>query len=531
MMAGRVKNIAFLLILASLLLPGLQSIFHPFPEKPLHGDFEEQQMPALTKAGWFSGEYQADLDLWLEQHIGFHNGLVRIHNQLDYTLYHKANAEGVIGGRNGQLYEYDYIRAWTGRDFIGEKLLDSRLRQFRFIQQHLKENFDIDLILVLEPGKASICEEDIPDQYQKAEPGKSNYEFTRDRAIELGINLIDFNAWFMQIRDTSSYPLFPLQGTHWSEFAMWYAADSLISYIEDIRGINMPEVVKEKTEYSKTLRSTDYDVGVTLNLLFELEHGEMPYPKFHFLEDSTHQKPNVLAIADSYYWNLFNTRIPENLFNNQAFWYFYKMVYPDTYYGDKFVTDLNIPEEVEKQDVILFMATERFLYKFDRGFLDDLISAYGVQYSRNKIDRNITEILNLGSWFNDVMEKAEKKGISLGEMLEMDAKYMLLQTDPELYYSIFGPESIVQNIIGNEEWYNTIRESAVERNMTVEERLMDEAMYIMEKEHQQADAERRESGQNHHDGYQRDSALVRCLRVRQACEALHGSTLLTVRSR
>jgi len=485
-MAKKVKYIIFIIILLALGLPAIQAAFNIFPEKPLHGDFEQKDMPALTKQGWFSGDFQAILDPWLEQHIGFHNGLVRMHNQLDYSLFHKPNAEGVVRGKNGQLYESDYIRAWTGKDFVGEELLDRKLRQFRFLQQHLKEEFNTDLVLVLEPGKASIYPEDIPKRYTKAEEGKTNYEYMANRAQELGINLIDLNAYFLEIKDTTSYPLFPLQGTHWSEFAMWYAADSLLSYIEASRGIQLPEVIKEGTEYSRELRSTDYDVGVTLNLLFELQHGEMPYPKYHFREDSTRQKPNVLAIADSYYWNIFNTRIPKNLFNNEAFWYFYKKVYPDTYYGDKNIEDLDLKAEIEKQDIIFFMTTERFMYMIDRGFVDDLISIYGIQYSRNELTRHKTSIINMGTWFAEVIKKAEKKGVSLGEMLERDARYLLWQADPEQYYSIFGPGAIIENIRSNEEWYNNIKQSAEEKNIPVDERLMNEAMYIMENEHPDA---------------------------------------------
>ncbi len=485
-MTVKVKYIIFVITLLALGLPAIQAAFNIFPEKPLHGDFEKKDMPALTKQGWFSADFQAKLDPWLEQHIGFHNGLVRMHNQMDYSLFHKPNAEGVIRGKNGQLYESDYIRAWTGKDFVGEELLDRKLRQFRFLQQHLKEEFNIDLVLVLEPGKASIYPEDIPERYTKAGKGKTNYEYMAGRAQELGINLIDLNAYFLEIKDSTSYPLFPLQGTHWSEFAMWYAADSLLSYIEATRGIQLPEVIKEGTEYSMELRSTDYDVGVTLNLLFELQHGEMPYPKYHFREDSTRQKPNVLAIADSYYWNVFNTRIPKNLFNNEAFWYFYKKVYPDTYYGDKNIEDLDLKAEVEKQDIIFFMTTERFMYMIDRGFVDDLISIYGVQYSRNELTRYKTSIINLGTWFAKVLDKAEQKGVSLGEMLERDARYLLWQTDPEQYYSIFGPGAIIQNIRDTEDWFNNIKKSAEEKNISVDERLMNEAMYIMENEHPEA---------------------------------------------
>ncbi len=482
-MAPKVKHIVFILILAGLSLPALQGKWHLFPEKPLHGDFEQKELPELTKSTWLDGTFQEALDPWLEQNTGFHNGLVRVHNQFDYSLFHKTNAEGVIRGRNGQLYEYDYIRAWTGADFVGEELLDRKLRQFRFLQQHLEENHDIDLVLVLEPGKASVYPEDIPGRYRQGE--KTNYRYISQRARELGINLIDFNAWFMEIRDTVSYPLFPKQGTHWSEFAMWYAADSLIRYIEKVRNIELPEVIREGTEYSSSLRSTDYDVGVTLNLLFELRHGKMPYPKYSF-GDSNVSRPNVLSVADSYYWNIFNTRIPLHLFNNEAFWYFYKKVYPDSYYGDVFVKDLNLRQEIEKQDVIFFMSTERFLYKIDRGFVDDLMELYGPQYSRSKITRSKTGILNLDSWFADVMRKAEENSLSLGEMLELDAHYMLRQKDPEYYFSIFGPEPIMWNIRMNQQWMDNLRKSAEKQGVYVEELLLQEAEYILKQDHPQA---------------------------------------------
>lgn len=476
-MAPKVKHIVFILILAGLSLPALQGKWHLFPEKPLHGDFEQKELPELTKNTWLDGTFQEALDPWLEQNTGFHNGLVRVHNQLDYSLFHKTNAEGVIRGRNGQLYESDYIRAWTGADFVGEELLDRKLRQFRFLQQHLEENHDIDLVLVLEPGKASVYPEDIPGRFIEGE--KTNYRYISQRARELGINLIDYNAWFMEIRDTVSYPLFPKQGTHWSEFAMWYAADSLIRYIEKVRNIELPEVIREGTEYNSSLRSTDYDVGVTLNLLFELRHGKMPYPKYSF-GDTNRVRPNVLSVADSYYWNIFNTRIPLHLFENEAFWYFYQKAYPESYRKDVFVKDLDLRQEIEKQDMIFYMSTDRFLFKFDRGFVDDLMALYGPQYSQDLITRNKTRILKLDPWFEEVMAKAGEKGISLGEMLDMTAHHMLEQKDPEHYYGLFGPEHFIRNIRMNEAWMEKLRISAEEQGISIEQRIRQEAEYILQ---------------------------------------------------
>ena len=485
-MAGRMKHIAFIFILAALLLPAAQGLFNIFPERELHGAFETQEMPVLNDSTWFSGSFQAEFEPWLEENIGFHKTLVRVHNQVDYSLFHVPHADGLVRGRNGNLFEYDYIRAWMGKDFVGEELLDLRLRQFRYLQDHLKKELDIDLVLVLEPGKASIYEEDIPEKYEKAAPGKSNYEFMSKRAAELDINLIDLNAWYKKIKDTSTYPVFPLQGTHWSEFAMWYAADSLISYIEEIRGIDMPEVVIDSVEYSYELRSTDYDEGVTLNLIFELEHGPMPYPHYHFDEDSTHQKPNVLAVADSYYWNIFNTRIPQNLFNNEAFWYFYKVVYPDSYIKDKSVSDLDLKQEIEKQDVILYMATERFLYMIDRGFIDDLMQIYYPFKNWNELALYKKRIQVYSEWFSQLIEEAEEGDLELADVLDRHAHFLFREDKPEEYFSTFGPEGMIRIIRGDENWYHNMEKDAAEKGISLEERMMSEARYIIANNHPEA---------------------------------------------
>ncbi|MEE4256953.1 MAG: hypothetical protein V2I47_07940 [Bacteroidales bacterium] len=485
-MAGRIKHIAFILILAAMLLPAAQGLFGWFPERELHGDFTPKTRPELNDSTWFSGRYQEGFEPWLEENIGFHNGLVRLHNQLDYSLFHKPHADGVIRGKDGNLFEYDYIRAWMGKDFVGEALIDLKLRRFRYLQKHLKDVFNIDLVLVLEPGKASVYEGDIPEEYVKAESGRSNYDVVSRRASELGINLIDLNAWYKKIKDTSSYPVFPPQGTHWSEFAMWYAADSLITYIEEIRGIDLPEVVIDSIVYSNELRSTDYDQGITLNLIFELEHGPMPYPHFHFVEDSSHSKPNVLAVADSYYWNIFNTRIPKHLFNNEAFWYFYKKVYPDSYYGDKPVASLDIRREVEKQDVILYMATERFLYMIDRGFVDDLWGFYGLPQSRDELIRIKTKILIDPSWFGMLVDEADQKKQELARVLDRHAHYVFRQEKPEAYFSTYGPEAIMNDIRNNENWLHDLEEDAASKGIPLEERVMAEARYILEKDHPHA---------------------------------------------
>jgi hypothetical protein len=472
--------------MALLCAPAIQSWTEVIHETPLDGSFEDEIKPVLSIQNWMSGDFQSLADTWLEGHIGFHNSLVRVINQINYTVFHKPKAEGVIRGKNGQLYEYDYIRAWMGDDFVGEKLLDKKLRQFRYLQDKLMKDHNIDLVLVLEPGKASVYPEDIPDRYHKAKKEFSNYNYVNKRAQELEINLINLNEYFINIKDTVPYPIFPIQGTHWSEFAMWYAADSMLRYIEKKRDISLPEIIVDSIEISQQLRTSDYDIGKSLNLIFELDHGPMPYPSIRYSEDSTFYKPNVLAVADSYYWSIYNALIPKNVFNNEAFWYFYNHVYPEWWIKKVTVDDLNLKQEIEKQDVIFLMITERFLYKFDRGFIDDLFNIYCIRSSADKLTSYKTDIVNLDSWFNKTLLASINDNITLGDMMESQARFLLEKEDPETYYSLYGPVPMIKTIKESPDWYAYAVEKAQKNNISIDEQLYREARYSLNKTYPEA---------------------------------------------
>ena len=486
-MARSVKHIILVLILGTMIIPAIQGYFTFVGEQPLHGDFQAVEPLKLNQENWMNGSYQDKEVLRIEQELGFHNTLVRLNNQLNFSIFGKPGAEGIIKGKNGQYYEADYIRAWTGDDYIGELLLDKKLRQLRYLQRHLKDSLNIDLVLVLEPGKASVYPEDIPDRFTKAEPGASNYDYICKRAEELDIELINFNEYFIEIKDTARYPVYPKMGTHWSEFAMWYAADSLIKYIEYVRGIDMPEVIKDGIVISDSLRTSDNDIGVTLNLLFEPDYDPMPYPEYHFSIDyETHTQPCVLAIADSYYWNIYNTKIPEKLFSNLDFWYFYRTIYPDTWFArllDKdaevIVDDIDLQDEVEKMDVVLLMMTERFLYKFDRGFIDDLYRIYGKTSSRDELTQYLNDIVKVDSWFSGIIQSAKEDNMSLSTKMELNARYMYWLEDADAYYACYGPRAKFREIKENEDWYLSARKNAIRKDISIDEQLMEEARYVL----------------------------------------------------
>jgi hypothetical protein len=333
-------------------------------------------------------------------------------------------------------------------------------------------------VVVLEPGKASFYPEYIPSMYTDQKTGPSTYELYRQKATGLGIDFIDLQQYFLIMKPGSEYPLFPRYGTHWSVFGMRFAEDSLLRLIEKRRTITLTEVRVNSMETSTKPRDTDDDVIRTMNLLFQLKGEKLASPVYSF--DTAHpgDKPMVLVVADSYYWNIFNTGIPKYIFANQAFWYFNTAVYPDNYYEPTYTRDLDLRNEVEKQDVIFLMVTERFIHKFDWTFIDKLYALYTPAWLKDPVYDNINMIMETESWYTDLIIKAEKKDTTLENVLYEEGKYLEYQSDTLDYFINYGPEYFSRIISGDTTWMKSIREKAASKGISEEEMLRLDALYI-----------------------------------------------------
>jgi len=471
-------HIAFVFIILMMVLPAVQMRFHPFKEKPLNGAFNLAEKPHFSKENWNSGEFQGKVERYLKDHIGFRNFLVRLQNQVDFSLFRQANAEGAVLGKNKQLYEYDYIRSWLAIDFPGESFIEKKLERTKFVQDYLKREKNIDLVVVFEPGKASFYPENIPSQYTAKKNGLSTYDQYLAKAKETGIDYIDLNEYFLQLKPESKYPLFPPLGTHWSVYGMLFVADSLIRFIENRRNVDLPEFYADSIEISSKPRDTDDDMIRTMNLLFSLKGVDLAYPVFTFDAVTLKYRPMVLVVADSYYWNIFNTLIPKHLFANEAFWYFNSLVYPDNYYNPVHTSDVDLRQEVEKQEVIFLMITERFLHKFDWTFIDQLYALYTPAWLRDPVYDNINKFMQVDRWYQDIINKAEQKRSSLEETLIEEGKFMLYRDDTLHYMINYGQEHFSRIISGNPGWMEYVREKAAKNGISVEEMLKINALYI-----------------------------------------------------
>jgi hypothetical protein len=478
-----IKKTLYLLLLCLIILPALQKLYPFFRVKSLNGAFHYEEKPIFTWAGWLSGSFQGHYNDYSEQHIGFRNCLVRLNNQIDFSLFRKTHAEGIAIGKDNVLYEYDYIRAYMGWDFIGEKAWDKKMGHFKFLQDYLKSTRNIDLMLVLEPSKVRFEPEYLPKQYLLSKGTVTNYEYILQKAKELDIRYLDLNKYFLLMKDTCRYLLYPKYGVHWSTYGMSLAADTLVKYIEQLHRIDMPDIYTGKIELSDSLRDTDYDAGKPLNLIHELPHGPMAYPSLRFEKNPDKIKPRVLVVGDSYYWNIYNTGLPDALFTNQNFWYFNAKVYPNSFYDSTYVRDLNIKKEIEKRDVILVMMTDRFLYKYDWGFIDQAFEAFTPELEPDRLYNYEDSIRGIVDFFDDLNEDVVMHHKSLEEVVRKEADYLFKTKNVDQYIEIYGPEYYEEIIRKDTGWMNNVIKKAELNKTTVDSMLRCDADYMFKKEH------------------------------------------------
>ncbi|MBU2650517.1 MAG: hypothetical protein KKA81_06255 [Bacteroidetes bacterium] len=415
------KKALFLLIIILLVLPGLQKELFHIPERSLKGAVVNSEKPEFSFSGWWSGDYQDKYDKYLEDHIGFRNFLVRLNNQIDYSLFNQINAQGVTVGKEGYLYELNYIRGYLGMDFLGQEILDEKIKQIEFTSQWLKEQGTV-LICAFAPGKGRFYPEYFPSPYDTIHPaGYTNYGYYTEKLSTDSVEIIDFNALFLNWKDTSKYILYPRYGIHWSTYGVGLAIDTLIRRIESLLNKDITDFDWQEVVITDDLRYDDYDIADGMNLLCKLPCDEMAYPRFRYNEEGKY-KPKILVIADSFFWQILGQGHAKRVFSGCDFWYYYSQAFHLEDGVPPVLDKAHLPEKLKEYDVVMTLYTEANLPKMANGFYEDVF--YAVKYS-DQIAKNIERIRNAPEWLAEIEKKATERGISLEDMLWLDALWLV----------------------------------------------------------------------------------------------------------
>ncbi len=419
-----IKKILFVVFIIVLFVPILVKSFNLISEKPLNGAYIPAEKPILSDSTWFNGSFQEKQEKFLNENIGLHNTLVRINNQIDFSFFKKSKTEKLVIGKENYLFEDNYIYATTGTDYIGEekiKLLIDKAKQ----AQDILESNGIKMLFIFAPGKANYFKEYIPDRYfiNGQEP-VTNYDKFTEYCEKEGINYIDFNSYFLSLKGNSKYPLYPKAGIHWSTYGMYLCADSLTRKIEKDINKDIPEIILQDIEISDEQRDPEYDIGNLANLLFKIETYKLAYPILSYNQEGKY-RPKVLVVGDSYYWNMFYSGIPSNVFKSLDFYYYNSKYFNGAQSVE--VSSFNYFQEIVQYEYIFLLQTDGGLNNFGFGFFDKIITEFDRTNLEPEVIKYINAIKNDPTWLKHVEEKAKERGISTDEMIEIDARYMYEQ--------------------------------------------------------------------------------------------------------
>lgn len=397
--------------------------FRIFDLQPLNGSFYIAEKPDSIAQKWFTEDYQKKYEKYFNDNIGFRNSLVRLNNQIQYSFFNKTSVKKTLIGNNGYLYEHSYVDEHYGHNYIGYDNIKYKSAEIKEFKEFFEKK-GIDVIPVFLPGKASYFPEYIPKKL-KRDSSISNYSEFKKQFAKDGIDFIDLNEKFVKLKQTSKYPLFPKTGIHWTELGAVIGIDEIVKFIEHERNIDLQDFNYDEMEFPDNLRGTDNDIEKAMNLLFDIDFYKMAYPIIKYDTTKHYAKINILMIGDSYCFNILETGILQNICNKSELWYYNRTIHPNRSNNIN-VKDLDYIEELSKFDVILLLVSESNYYRIDLDIYKDYINKINsLKISEEEVSRVIERIKNNNEWYNKVKQQAIERNISEEEMLRKSAIYTI----------------------------------------------------------------------------------------------------------
>lgn len=387
--------------------------------------------PEFSWARWFSGAFQEDAAQRMNEQFGGRNTLVRLNNQKEYSLFKIATARDVVIGKQGYLYEDTYLNTVTGRNYQGSKHFDEMGRNLALVRDSLASH-GVDFLVVMAAGKGTYYPEYFPPTWDGPAPERTNEdELLRVMKTE-EIPFLNFNKWFLEMKDTVQYPLFPKAGIHWTKYGQYLVMDSLLNYLEGRHDIDLPDLVLDSIEVSPEQRGSEADIFRGLNILQSPAGFPLAYPYWH-VDHPEKEQWRTLVIGDSFFWSIYlHEQFSKKFLDNGEFWYYFNRVMWNGQ-DDGSIQDVQLPDDLLGYKQVILFETESHYHRLSNGFLEAAVAGFLTGTSAEKrvsvpeedIRKTMEQIRNTPAWVDQVRTKAERSGRTLEDALRNEAQFYL----------------------------------------------------------------------------------------------------------
>lgn len=438
----KTKVILFSLTALLLFFSMIQKQTHLVGFRKLEGVEEETGMPRLSFANFRGGLFQSQAEQHLKQQFGCREPLIRLYNQYLWDFYGKTNTTlwQIAFGKDGWLYEPWFVEDYyqgrnhaLGLDSLGmvRKFEEETFHIFQL--QHLLESCGTHLMVCLLPGKDLIYPEYLPDNdryFEKKTITARDYFGPEFR--KLGINHVDVEQWFLQMKDTASFDLFPQAGTHWSNVASLYVADSVIKYMEELGDMNIHNLRIGKPEIGKT-QHPDNDLESLMNLIRPIGDNLGLHASVETDHDTTACKPKIIVIGDSFFWNIALQLPMGSIFSAYPYWYYNSTIYYDDLHRS--TKDVDVIRELLSADFVILSYCSVQQYYMSNGFAKKALVSLCVDSSdfRQRKENLMAYIKTDEKWYEGLIRKSQENGKPLEEVLAAEAELQMYMNWKEFF--------------------------------------------------------------------------------------------------
>ena len=366
------KYIFVILLFGMLLLGALGQIV--VKTSNLEGENIQKDCPEMTLADILNGNWQALFEEYFAEQIKIREYLIPVRNQIMYQLFSTSPNKNIVIGKNGNLYEEEYIcyelQIYPAMTSAEVENLVYKLK----LLKNLLEQKNKSLFIYITPSKARVYAEDIPEIYKMISPDvkeESTYSLFIDDLEESGIAYYDSTLDVIELKKNVAYDVFPKTGTHWSKVTQAVSAKRLGEELEKQLHIDLPQITIDFTVSEEPLHP-DADLYKLLNLIEE--SGETYYAPIINIEDEQKEIYTLLARGGSFMGeSIYSTLILNNYFEKSYYMENTFAISSEGIFNFNSYEELDLKAILEESDIVLLEVNEEAINRMSFGFVDYLL--------------------------------------------------------------------------------------------------------------------------------------------------------------
>lgn len=434
--------ILFIIIISSVCI---NEKVHLIKTPKLKGAIIEKEKPKFSLRGYLKGSYQKDLEEWYNDNFYLRNNFIKLYSRLKFNIFDKSSLPGAIKGKEGMLFEPDYVDEYLGlRKTTSDKDLKKLVHNIDEIRK-VCNKFGKEFYLIITPSKAHFYHEYLPERavregtLHKDRQGK-NRDYYRFLNIlnSTDIKYFDSVKYIEDNNKLFNTSLYSKYGTHWTFVTAAKVLNGFIDYINKTSRLDLTNIyVDDVLESNKSFNEEDVDIQSVLNFKSK-EKYKFQSPIVKSEKKDTRNMPNIFIEGGSFNWQLIKYLRMNRVVNEMDFMFYKKFVR-----RYKFQQMINEQVSIDKNN-------------------KELSNAYLDRYLPNKdmiiLEVNQTALNNMGEGFIEIFKDyMNTKGFPKYEYIKnfesastpedltyKSTGFFTVNKDENGYYNWMSDEGIVQ---------------------------------------------------------------------------------------